>query len=198
MNGSRPKAVVATSLTNISVTHQTLASVSSIFSEVISHSQRLEAPMGSCCDRCDEASWEAEARRSSVDHPKTPTCVRSNTLQSSPMKSPNINRKHPMVSPGTSAQPHYSSEGTPTAEPPTSPCKSHGLPATHHLDHLAKAHTALAEWRTNTLLTRYMPSPFTAETLLPNAVLTTLASNARIQSLADMTNLLESRWMLVS
>jgi len=188
-------AVVVTSLTNISVTPKTLANVSTHTEGTIDHLHRFIAPLGSCCDCCDEASRKVEAMRLSVDHPKTPTRVRSNTLQSSPTKSPNINRKRPMIGLASSAQPHL---GADIPGPPTSPCKSHGLPATRRSDHLTEACTALVEWRTKTLLTRYTPSPFTAEAILPDSMLTTLASNARIRSLADMTNLLDTRWMLVS
>ncbi|KAL4065521.1 hypothetical protein V8B97DRAFT_2025779 [Scleroderma yunnanense] len=104
--------------------------------------------MGSCCDCCEEVSWKVEVMCSGF----------------SSTRSPNINHKHPMVVLEGSTQHHCSSEGTPNAEPLISPCKSHGLPAAHCLDHLTKACAALTD-------------PFTAEALLSDAILTTLASN---------------------
>ena len=61
-------------------------------------------------------------------------------------------------------------------------------------DRFANARHALIQWRIETRLAFYSPSPFTAEAILPDSVLTTLASNARIQSLPDMAVVLGSSW----
>jgi len=79
---------------------------------------------------------------------------------------------------------------------PSIPPKSRGSVLTRRGDHLKHARQALEDWRHNIYLSRYTPSPFTIEAILPDTVLTTLASNMRIQSTVEMVSLLESRWML--
>lgn len=62
----------------------------------------------------------------------------------------------------------------------------------HRGERLANACQALVQWRIKTCLT--FCAPFTGEAILPDSVLTTLASNARIQSLSDMAAALRSSW----
>ena len=60
--------------------------------------------------------------------------------------------------------------------------------ATRRGERLANARQALIQWRIKTCLALYSPSPFTAEAILPDSILTTLASNARIQSPSDISS----------
>lgn len=68
-------------------------------------------------------------------------------------------------------------------------------PTTRRADQLKQARAALFQWRSKTKLKRYSPSPYTSAVILPDPILTTLASNARIQTLQDMSNTLGERWI---
>ncbi|GLB41761.1 hypothetical protein LshimejAT787_1104260 [Lyophyllum shimeji] len=51
------------------------------------------------------------------------------------------------------------------------------------------ARTRLEKWRRQTFAETYTPSPFTSQILLPNSTLTSLASNASITTVDDLTRL---------
>jgi len=70
-------------------------------------------------------------------------------------------------------------------------------PAVRQGDHLKSARAALKAWRLKTKLSLYSPSPFTADTILPDPFLTTIASNAHIQTAADIAAVLKRPWMLL-
>jgi hypothetical protein len=64
-------------------------------------------------------------------------------------------------------------------------------------EHLAAAKKALQAWRLETFCRLYSLSSITAVAILPDDNLTTLASDAQIKSLEDMSMLLKPRWILV-
>ena len=70
-------------------------------------------------------------------------------------------------------------------------------PATRRSDQLKQARAALFQWRSKIKLERYSPSPYTSAVILPDPILTTLASNARIQTLQDMSNTLGECWIFL-
>ena len=82
-------------------------------------------------------------------------------------------------------------------EPPEEDFKKRGGPSIRRADHLKSARLALLEWRMKTKRMLYSPSPFTASTILPDMFLTTLASNARIQTVEDIAATLKKPWMLL-
>jgi chemotaxis protein histidine kinase CheA len=63
-------------------------------------------------------------------------------------------------------------------------------------NHLKHVRSELECWRFETKAKRYSPSPVTAAAILPDPILTTLASNARIQTLDDMDAVLNPRWIM--
>lgn len=69
-------------------------------------------------------------------------------------------------------------------------------PATRRGDHLQSARNALERWRFKTKQDRYSPSSTTAVTLLPDPLLTTLASNARIRTVEDIEKVLNPPWIM--
>ena len=62
-------------------------------------------------------------------------------------------------------------------------------------ERLANARQALVQWRINTCLAFY--APFTGEAILPDPILTTLASNAHIKSLSDVAAAVGSSWAFI-
>lgn len=67
-------------------------------------------------------------------------------------------------------------------------------PALRRGQHLQDARDALGSWRTRTFLRRYSTSPFTDVGILPDKILTSLASK-RIRSLDEMAEKLAVPWM---
>jgi hypothetical protein len=65
-------------------------------------------------------------------------------------------------------------------------------------EHLKTVRAALVDWRFKTHQRRYTPSPYTAVVILPDATLTTLASNARIKTIDDMNEILNPSWVFAS
>lgn len=63
-------------------------------------------------------------------------------------------------------------------------------------EHLAAAKRALQAWRLETFSSLYSPSSFTAVAILPDDNLTTLASDAQIKTLEDLSVMLKPRWIL--
>ena len=84
-------------------------------------------------------------------------------------------------------------------EQPTNPPEANMRmgPATRRSDQLKQACAALFQWRSKTKLTRYSPSLYMSAVILPDPILTTLASNARIQTLQDMSSALGERWIFL-
>jgi len=121
---------------------------------------QFAAPTGICCDNCSRASPII------VDTPKTPICASTpldggfpSPIHLTPSKSTNLNGKRPLV---------------PSAGP-----------AARRGDRLKHARQSILTWRSDTLLNQ-QPSPFTEEAFMPFSVIKTLASSARIQTIADM------------
>lgn len=105
------------------------------------------------------------------ERPTTPDQSESSSAHSTPSRSTNVNGKHPI---------QRSKEG----------------PSTRRRDHLQNARAALIRWRFNTKRDRYSPSSTTAVTLLPEAALTTLASNARIRTIENIEATLNPPWVM--
>ncbi len=61
-------------------------------------------------------------------------------------------------------------------------------PATRCGEHLANVRAALVRWRLHTIKS-YAPAPFTAAVLLPDHILTKIASNARLRTHSDLEEL---------
>jgi len=134
-------------------------------------------PLGDCCDRCVAREVGATAYRAQT--PDNTNGIPS--THSTPTKSLNANGKRAMK---------IKDEGR--VEPLVTQ-KLQGA-AIRRGERLANAHQALIQWRIKTRLAFYSPSPFTAEAILPDSILTTLASNARIQSPSDMAVALGTSW----
>jgi hypothetical protein len=62
-------------------------------------------------------------------------------------------------------------------------------PSTRRGEHLQNARAALLQWRRSTYFKYYSPSPVTSAAILPDATLTTLASNRNIKTADDLQNL---------
>lgn len=77
-------------------------------------------------------------------------------------------------------------------------CEAPAGPATRRGQHLKNVRTALETWRFKLRSRNYAHSPFTPAILLPNPTLTTLASNAHIKMLNDMTTHLNPPWFLAT
>lgn len=69
--------------------------------------------------------------------------------------------------------------------------------ATRRGDHLKSVRTSLLQWRI-TAIKRYRPQPFTAVVLLPDNILTKLASNARLFTLEDLQQEIKPPWVWAS
>jgi hypothetical protein len=59
-------------------------------------------------------------------------------------------------------------------------------------DQLKNARAVLIKWHLDVKLAHYSPSPFTAEVILPDTIVTTLASNAQISMLTDLVSALKT------
>jgi len=125
-------------------------------------------PLGDCCDRCVAREVAVTAYRAQTPHNTNGIL----STHSTPSKFPNANSKRAMK---------IKDKGQVESVTP----KVQGA-ATRQGERLANARQALIQWRIKTCLARYSPSPFTAEAILPDTILTTLASSARIQSISDI------------
>ncbi|KAJ6448998.1 hypothetical protein C8R45DRAFT_1224523 [Mycena sanguinolenta] len=129
-------------------------------------------PTGPCCDNCIRMTGlESDDDSAAGSRPQTPTNTDSapSSAHSTPSKRANANGKRPTT-------------------------RGDG-PATRRGEHLKDAQAALKDWRTRTFLRQYANSPFTDVGILPDKILTTLASK-RIRSLDEMTEKLSVPWML--
>lgn len=122
-----------------------------------------------------------------------PVSMQPTSTHTTPTKSPNTNHKRPMAN--HTAPPSFEikteddvdPDGTITAPKRQIRCG----------DRLKNARAALIKWCLDVKLARYSPSPFTAEVILPDTILTTLASNAQINTLTDLAGTLKKPWMLM-
>ncbi|KAJ7745181.1 P-loop containing nucleoside triphosphate hydrolase protein [Mycena maculata] len=129
-------------------------------------------PTGPCCDNCIRmAGDDSDNNSSSSSRPQTPAQTDSapQSAHSTPSKHVNANGKRPMA-------------------------KCSDGPSTRRGEHLQDARSALVSWRTRTFLNKYSFSPFTDTGILPDKILTTLASK-RIRTLDEMAEKLPIPWM---
>ncbi|KAK6996361.1 hypothetical protein R3P38DRAFT_2800062 [Favolaschia claudopus] len=127
-----------------------------------------------CCDNCmDSAS--SDDSDSAPSRPQTPVQSDSapSSAHSTPSKHSNANGKRPMVKRRAKR-----GEG----------------PVTRRGEHLKAARTALGDWRLKTYITKYSACPFTEAGIMPDTVLTALASKRLRQ--VDEIESLSPRWML--
>jgi len=132
-------------------------------------------------------------RRNSVEGPsqaQTPDNARDTipSTHSTPTKTPNDNGKRIMIATSKTTPPKSEERADVFPMP-----KRQGA-ATCQGDRLQCAREVLIQWHIQTRRTLYSPSPFTAAGILPDSILKTLASNARIHSVADMANTLRTSW----
>ncbi|KAJ7812305.1 hypothetical protein B0H14DRAFT_2857217, partial [Mycena olivaceomarginata] len=133
------------------------------------------APTGPCCDNCIRRATgeldDGSTSDPSDNRPRTPEQPDSisSSAHSTPSKRANANGKRPMGKRGDG-------------------------PALRRGQHLQDARDALGSWRTCTFLGRYSTSPFTDVGILPDKILTSLASK-RIRSLDEMAEKLAVPWM---
>ncbi|KAJ7272391.1 P-loop containing nucleoside triphosphate hydrolase protein [Mycena rebaudengoi] len=124
-------------------------------------------PTGPCCDNCIRPPTPPPSR------PQTPQSTPSSSAHSTPSKTANLNGKRPMRRP-----------------------RGDG-PSVRRKDHLKAVRSALDRWRVKTVLSdQYSETSFTAEAILPNPNLTTLASNARLRTVEDIVSTLKPPWMM--
>ncbi|KAJ7591736.1 P-loop containing nucleoside triphosphate hydrolase protein [Mycena floridula] len=132
-----------------------------------------KAPTGACCDR-PLCKYAAPVTALTNSRPCTPVCrsvdggSTASSPHSSPSKSPNKNGKRQIVS------------------------RQKG-PAKRTGDHLENATSRLRTWRFRMARDIYPDSSLIAEAILPDSVLTKIASNARLKTIED---LLPLEWML--
>jgi bloom syndrome protein len=69
-------------------------------------------------------------------------------------------------------------------------------PSTRRLEHLANVRAALEGWRFKTKRDHYSLRSVTAEAILPNPILTTLASNAHIRTVEDIVTVINPPWIM--
>ncbi|KDQ51469.1 hypothetical protein JAAARDRAFT_110465, partial [Jaapia argillacea MUCL 33604] len=120
-----------------------------------------------CCDNCARkvlptSTAEAPILDTEINCPTTPISTPSSTTPSSPSSTPDRNGKRPMHTPRhTEAQ------------------RRRG-------QHLKEVRAALLQWRKTKFMDKYSSSPFTAQAILPNAVLTTVALNRRVNNIEEL------------
>jgi superfamily II DNA/RNA helicase len=132
------------------------------------------------CDHCDNClqavNVHAMSHANAHSRPSTPeagtTSSPSPSVHSSPSKSKNLNGKRPMA-------------------------KSSGR-RTRRGEHLKTVRAALVDWRFKTHEKYYTPSSYTAVVILPDPILTSLASNSCIKTIEDMNEMLKPPWILTS
>ncbi|KAJ7456331.1 hypothetical protein B0H11DRAFT_1642783, partial [Mycena galericulata] len=130
------------------------------------------APTGACCDNCVRmATDDSDDESAESSRPQTPAQTDSapQSAHSTPSKQANANGKRRMAKRGDG-------------------------PSTRRAEHLQDARAALVSWRTRTFFKRYSTSSFTDVGILPDKILTTLASK-RIRSLDEMAEKLTVPWM---
>jgi superfamily II DNA helicase RecQ len=128
------------------------------------------APLRECCDNCSRRDMAQTV--SDEERPVTPNAqAESSTEHTTPSKSTNANGKRRME-------------------------RSKDGPSTRRGEHLQNARKVLEHWRFNTKQTRYTLGSVTAEVIMPNPTLTTLASNARIRTIDDMEAMLNPLWIM--
>lgn len=74
--------------------------------------------------------------------------------------------------------------------------RSRDGPAARRGQHLQDVRAALERWRFKAKRDHYSPSSVTAVTLLPDPILMTLASNARIRTVEDIENNVNPPWIM--
>lgn len=74
--------------------------------------------------------------------------------------------------------------------------RSKNGPSTRRGSHLADVRAALERWRFKTKRDCYSLGSVTSEVILPNPILTTLASNTRIQTVDDMVSVIKPPWIM--
>lgn len=143
--------------------------------------------MGECCDNCIARQQRAQG----VDVTMSPigaaagSSPRLGVAQSSetPARTPNAHNKRPMVpSSQVAPEPIKRTRGT--------------IPEKRTDEWLAATRKGLQEWRRDLKETTYVHSILTADALLPDAVLTKLATKARIQTLDDIKGEVGMSWAL--
>ncbi|KAK7015544.1 hypothetical protein VNI00_019078 [Paramarasmius palmivorus] len=149
---------------------------------------RTSNPLGTCCDLCEGrdplgSPSALESQAANLDsicpsRPSTPTPSSSavSSTHSSPSRSTNVNGKRPMVSPATASKPKYRRRAG---------------------RRLKSAKDTLFRWRRRTMALVYARSPFTEEILLPDNLITSLASNSDIKSAEDIKNMISIPWLFV-
>ena len=150
---------------------------------------------GALCDNCEKHRREGD--HSVFNTATTPTCsdcpiprpnspsspnqlTEPSSVHSTPSKSSNTNGKCPMVPSDDHA------------------CEVPAGPATWRGQHLKNVRTALEMWCFKLQSRNYAHSLFTPAILLLNPTLMTLASNAGIKMLNDMTTHLNPPWFLAT
>ncbi|KAK7027844.1 bloom syndrome [Favolaschia claudopus] len=127
-----------------------------------------KSPTGECCDNCTRNAASSTSPPSPVSRPTTPQNPSpTSSAHSTPSKDKNANGKRGMT---------------------------RGEPKTRRKDHLKCAREALERWRLKTFMDRYSKSSLPEVAILPDQVLTSLASK-RVNTVEEMLQLRPS-WML--
>ena len=74
--------------------------------------------------------------------------------------------------------------------------RSKNGPSTRRLQHLSNVRAVLEHWRFKTKRNHYSLGSVTAEAILPNPILTTLASNTHIRTVEDMVTVINPPWIM--
>ncbi|KAH7910891.1 P-loop containing nucleoside triphosphate hydrolase protein [Hygrophoropsis aurantiaca] len=127
-------------------------------------------PTGRCCDRC------------------SPTVIVATSITA--LSEPNITEENPSDK--------LNSFGKRTMQTLTNPTPKHTQPSRRTHDHLKAVRSELLTWRIRKRRHDYPHSSFTAIAILPDAVLTTIASNRDLRTLDDLRGSVGESWALVN
>lgn len=140
-----------------------------------SHTAPTLAPTGICCDQCATIETTKNSHPERAIQTPSPCPPLNDSPAATPSATPNKNGKRAMI--------HSTS-------------RSDG-PQTRRGDHLKRARDALERWRLETRRTMYRKASWTATGLLPDSILTTIASNARFKTMGDLREGLRQPWIFL-
>ncbi|KLO06377.1 P-loop containing nucleoside triphosphate hydrolase protein [Schizopora paradoxa] len=143
------------------------------------------APTGSCCDNCT-ARRRREQAPDVVMASNSPSTIPV-SARDTPGMTPNVNNKRPMVPSLSNALANNAPKKR----------TRNAIPENRSKDWLQEARDALVEWRRNLKLRQYPRSILSEEALLPDNVLSKLATKARLRSIVDIIEETGGNWALV-
>ena len=157
------------------------------------------APTGSCCDNCALMRLSPDPKPTRVlpepyamlSSPASSTISLSDSDADVEIDMPsstlNVNNKRALAAHTTDIDAPSSRTLTTTCKPPTRRTKSH----------LQGARTALANWRIRARQRDFKFCSFTAAAIMPDSILATIASQARLKTVDDLQETVGMSWALL-